>query len=66
MTRFAKMPRTATRRQYIAGSLNEHVAGMADVNLKEFLTQAGINVGGSTTISRRETHTFFNFDFEAK
>jgi hypothetical protein len=46
--------------------LNEHVAGMADASLQEFLTQAGIEIGGSATFVRRETHTFLNFAFEAK
>jgi hypothetical protein len=47
--------------------LNEHSAGMSDANLQKFVSeQAGVNLAGGVTISRRETHTFLNFGFVAK
>jgi hypothetical protein len=46
--------------------LSEHVAGMDDAELQAFLIeQAGVDLSGSVTISRRESHTFVNFGFEA-
>jgi len=45
--------------------LNEHVGGMTDADLHEFLTeQAGIDLCGAPTIVRRETHTFLNSDLK--
>lgn len=47
--------------------LNQHVAGMDDSDLQRFLIeQAGVDLAGGVTISRRETHTFVNFAFVAK
>ncbi len=47
--------------------LTDHVTGMTDAALRQFLTeQAGIDLSGSTTISRGEVHIFVNFCFEAK
>jgi hypothetical protein len=46
--------------------LNEHLAGMDDGDLQEFLTErAGVDLAGGVTISRREAHTFVNFAFVA-
>ena len=47
--------------------LTEHVAGMSDANLQKFVSeQAGVDLAGGVTISRRDTHTFVNFGFQAK
>jgi hypothetical protein len=40
---------------------------MDDADLQRFLIeQAGIDLGGSVTISRREMHTYVNFAFESQ
>jgi hypothetical protein len=45
----------------------EHVAGMSDADLQRFLIeQAGVDLAGSITISRREKYTFLNFGFQDK
>jgi hypothetical protein len=46
--------------------LNEHVFGIDDSELQRFLTaQAGVDLDGGVTVSRREMHTFINFGFVA-
>ena len=46
--------------------LTSHASEMTDDALRRFLTeQAGIDLSGSTTISRNDTHTFVNFGFDA-
>ena len=45
--------------------LTEHVAGMSDAALENFLPDHGVDLG-VVTIARRETHTFVNFGFKAK
>jgi hypothetical protein len=46
--------------------LNQHVAGMDDSELQRFLTaQAGVDLAGGVTVSRRDAHTFVNFGFVA-
>ena len=47
--------------------LTEHVAGMDDAALKNFLLEyGGADLSGGVTIARGETYTFLNFGFEAK
>jgi len=47
--------------------LNRHVAGMDDTDLQRFLIErAGIDLGGSVTIARREMYTYVNFAFESQ
>lgn len=47
--------------------LPEHVAGMDDSAIQKFLTElAGLDLDGGVTITRRETHAFVNYSFEAK
>ena len=47
--------------------LNEHAGGMDDADLQRFLTErAGIYLGGSVTIARREMYTYVNFAFESQ
>jgi len=47
--------------------LSEHATEMDDSALQRFLTeQAGLDIGRSVTIVRREHHSFFNFGFEIK
>jgi hypothetical protein len=47
--------------------LTEQVAGMSDSEVQRFLEdRAGVDLAGGVTITRRETHTFVNFGFEAK
>jgi hypothetical protein len=45
--------------------LTRDVGQMSDEELKQFLAQEPrLNLQGSVTITRRETHTFVNFGFE--
>jgi hypothetical protein len=47
--------------------LTEQVAGMTGAALQKYLTeQAGADLAGGVTISRRETHTFVSFGLVAK
>jgi hypothetical protein len=53
-------------RGHSAVFLNQHVARMDDGELQRFLTNGGVDLGGSVTIVRKEEYTFVNFGFEDK